>query len=232
MPVFLSIPIILLLFLSCNNDPGYEIYSTEKTMTASSNGYTYKIYIMYPENAGPQEELQTVYLLDADMHMERTADLFRKHNKRVVLVGIGHNTNESAGSTDHPRFIDFTPTVDTVMSPNGGGAELFIDFITEQLIPQIENVTPASTSYENRALFGHSLGGLFTFYTLLSHPDLFGRYVAADSTTSWGGGVLFYYEKERAVSGGLQGRKLYTTNGSYGNFGATVLFWEELLNRM
>ena len=56
-------------------------------------------------------------------------------------------------------------------------AENFFRFITEELVPVIER--DYRTTSEGRTLFGHSLGGGFTLYTMLNHTDAFDSYIAS-----------------------------------------------------
>jgi predicted alpha/beta superfamily hydrolase len=53
--------------------------------------------------------------------------------------------------------------------------DLSIRFLKEELIPFIDN-NYRTNAY--RILYGHSVGGLFTMYTLFNHPDLFTAYLA------------------------------------------------------
>ena len=56
-----------------------------------------------------------------------------------------------------------------------GGAEKFIDFLSEELFPLIEEKYPTR---DYRVLIGHSYGGLFVVYALVSRPELFRAYLA------------------------------------------------------
>jgi predicted alpha/beta superfamily hydrolase len=53
--------------------------------------------------------------------------------------------------------------------------DLSIRFLEEELIPFVDN-NYRTNAY--RILYGHSVGGLFTMYTLFNHPDLFTAYLA------------------------------------------------------
>lgn len=54
-------------------------------------------------------------------------------------------------------------------------AELSIKFFKEELIPFV-NQNYRTNKYS--VLYGHSVGGLFTMYTLFNYPDLFTAYIA------------------------------------------------------
>ena len=55
------------------------------------------------------------------------------------------------------------------------GADMSIRFLKEELIPFVEKNYRTNAF---RALYGHSVGGLFTMYTLLNAPGLFTAYIA------------------------------------------------------
>jgi tetratricopeptide (TPR) repeat protein len=64
----------------------------------------------------------------------------------------------------------------------GGGAEQFLGFIGDELIPYIDN---NYRTEDFRVLAGHSLAGLFTVHTLLDQPDLFDAYIAVSPSVWW-----------------------------------------------
>jgi predicted alpha/beta superfamily hydrolase len=56
-----------------------------------------------------------------------------------------------------------------------GGAANFLAFFKDELIPYIDRAYPTNGT---NSLCGHSYGGLFVLYALLSEPQLFGSYYA------------------------------------------------------
>lgn len=66
--------------------------------------------------------------------------------------------------------------------PNLGGAESYRRFLTEELIPEIEQ---RYRTTQERALVGESLAGLFTLETLFHTPDMFQTYIAIDPSLWW-----------------------------------------------
>jgi predicted alpha/beta superfamily hydrolase len=97
------------------------------------------------------------------------------------------NYLESSGSL--PRMItvgikntqrkNFTPVGST---GNPDGADKLISFIDEELFPFLDS-TYRTSSY--RILFGNSISGLFTLYTMLVKPGLFNAYIAASPVVSY-----------------------------------------------
>ena len=122
-----------------------------------------------------------LYMTDGDAHMAHTAATveFLSRNGRMselIIVGI----------TNTDRTRDLTPTKavgpDAGTAPTAGGADKFLKFIETELIPEIEKnyrVQPY------RILAGHSLGGLFAVYTMITRPELFKSYVAVSPSLQW-----------------------------------------------
>ena len=64
----------------------------------------------------------------------------------------------------------------------------------EELFPFVEKNYKADD--KNRTLVGCSLGGLFSMYTLFTHPDLFTNYVAASPAYGWANESLYQYAEK------------------------------------
>jgi len=65
----------------------------------------------------------------------------------------------------------------------------FLEFLTNELVPLIDERFPTERNPSSRGIMGVSLGGLAALYAGLSRPDLFGR-VAAQSGAFVGPSVL------------------------------------------
>ncbi|MEJ1972139.1 MAG: alpha/beta fold hydrolase [Lacunisphaera sp.] len=101
----------------------------------------------------------------------------------VIIVNIGH------GSSGYMplRARDFTPTR-TEREPTSGGAAAFLDFLEHEIIPFVDRTY--RTLPDDRALLGHSYGGLFALYALEERPGLFQRIVAASPVPAWDDDLL------------------------------------------
>src|SRR6185503_439915 len=100
-------------------------------------------------------------------------------------------------NTDRTR--DFLPSNNKDF-PTSGGADKFLAFFKNELIPLIDKTY--QTSGEN-LLFGHSFGGVFSMYALLMEPTLFSSYIAADPSFWWDNKFMnkFAAEKLSAAQG-------------------------------
>ena len=95
---------------------------------------------------------------------------------RMVVVGIP-NVN---------RNRDLSPSIIQGTS-NPGGGNIFLNFFQEELIPYVDE-TYKTANY--RILFGHSLGGVFAAYTMISRPELFNAFIAASPFLAYDNGYV------------------------------------------
>jgi len=112
----------------------------------------------------------TLYVLDGtENYLISTAIVnFLSRIQRIppmIVVGIPNVDRDRDLS---PLFIEGT-------SVRGEG-DNFLNFLKEELIPYLDN-TYRTNNY--RILFGHSLGGAFANYTLITKPELFNAYITA-----------------------------------------------------
>ena len=110
---------------------------------------------------------------------EAVRDMLAKTGKSAIVAGI-YNDN------DRERVFDLTPAeVGKIQYPNlfikimaklfgKPRGEMFDDFIINSVMPCVEQKFPVKTGRENTAFCGSSSGGLFSFFTALSHPEIYG----------------------------------------------------------
>jgi predicted alpha/beta superfamily hydrolase len=80
------------------------------------------------------------------------------------------------------------PTPELPGVPSGG--EAFIAFLDTVLRPWIHSYFP-NVEFNRDALYGHSFSGLFTIYTLMTHPDLFDVFLSASPFLVWNNAYIF-----------------------------------------
>jgi predicted alpha/beta superfamily hydrolase len=130
---------------------------------------------------GSSTKYDVVYAIDGDWNalmISQIEGFLRESGfmPKTIVVGI-NNTN---------RNRDLTPTGGENPAANGGAAN-FLNFFEKELIPYINKKYPTKG---NNILFGHSLGGLFAMYALLTKPQLFETYIAADPSFWWDKGYM------------------------------------------
>lgn len=169
-----------------------------------ANGIDYRILVAAPADKAPANGFPIVYMTDGNRMLPIAAKLMEENPKlNAVFVGIGYPT-EDKDEIVRLRYFDLTPpTPDDFIPvqtniPKTGGRDAFFDFIDHQVKAEIEK--RFAIDKNQQALFGHSLGGLFTLYALFNHPDSFQTYAAADPSIWWNGRSILA-DKDRFVEG-------------------------------
>ncbi|ROR21023.1 hypothetical protein EC845_2892 [Comamonas sp. BIGb0124] len=165
----------------------------------------YLVRLALPLRAAPAAGHPVVYLLDgnaafAALTPEHLAALDRRGDPPVI-VAIGYDT--PLGFDVSARAFDYTPPLDApavtlaeeARGRLGGGAELFLDLLTERIRPQVQAMAAVDPS--RQGLWGHSFGGLLALHTLYTRSALFSRYAVADPSMWWHRGYLLH----RALGG-------------------------------
>ncbi len=80
------------------------------------------------------------------------------------------------------RNIELTPTVLKTWNAPTGGADNFLAYIRDELIPYINKSYPSNG---DNTLWGHSLGGMFAIFAMAKEPALFKSYIAVDPSLWW-----------------------------------------------
>lgn len=120
-----------------------------------------------------------LYILDADDQDSSYGPSFQTIAKQVdAKVHEGMPPMIIIGVVNTHRSRDMLP-ITTLVYPESGGADGFLAFLTEELIPTIDN--NFRTTGE-RILYGRSESGLFTLYALFEKPEPFSAYISASPT--------------------------------------------------
>ncbi len=211
-------------------------------ITSKVNGVTYPIFVALPGSYFTSEKTYpVVYMLDAYSSfgiMVQMARLlaFDKEVPEVIIVGI--SSEGGSKEFNYNRARDFTPTQiqpeklpEEFRStfPISGGAEKFLGFIKNELIPYVESNYRFSPG--DRTLEGHSLGGLFVFYSLFKEPGLFKRYIAISPALLWDDELLIKDEEKFSKEHKSLESIIYTAVGSLeGEF--IKRLWKQLISNM
>jgi hypothetical protein len=120
-----------------------------------------------------------LYLLDAYDQLSSSGPSFYTIAKRVDAMSLqGIPPMVIIGVTNTHRNRDMLP-VKTGLYPEGGGADRFLAFLTEEAVPYVDE---SFRTTGERILYGRSDSGLFTVYALLESPETFSAYIASSPT--------------------------------------------------
>lgn len=88
------------------------------------------------------------------------------------MIVVGVNTSDRWRDLS-PSFI---PDWHGYPIPQSGGGANYLAFLEKEVIPKVDSTY---RTHPFRVLYGHSLGGLFTLFSLVEKPELFSGYIAS-----------------------------------------------------
>lgn len=161
-----------------------------------------QISVMCPPSlAGDLTDAPVLYVLDADFEYATAAEIARMTalggtRPSAIVVGVGYGTSDFLKFM-RLRAADLTPPISEAnkqalgkftlfIGEESGGADALLDFLAATLVPEIARRYPQAST-NNRALYGHSFGGLFTAHALLTRPDSFNAFFPASPSLWWNG---------------------------------------------
>jgi len=190
---------------------GLEIYDTIFSEILNENR---ALTIRLPDgyNADSTEKYEVIYILDGEWNMNNFAFIYGfamedKFVPPVILVALPNTYIEGQNMRDR----DFLP-LEMKDNERAGGADKFIAFLRTEAIPYIED--HYATNGVN-SLYGHSYGGLFSMYTLLSNPDMFENYYCTDPPLGWEKGYLKKLAEESFAKDPELEKKLWIAGTSH-----------------
>ncbi|HEU4828191.1 MAG TPA: alpha/beta hydrolase-fold protein [Gemmatimonadales bacterium] len=155
------------------------------------------------------ERYPLLILLDGDGHFHHASGVvdFLVANQRIppmIVVGVGNRN----------RTRDLTPpTADPQMRNQTGGADRFLRFLGDELIPYLDRT---NRTLDYRVLVGHSFGGLFALHALTTRPEIFDGYIAISPSTWWNQQALVNDLPEFLAKHRELRASLYMTTGNEG----------------
>ena len=161
------------------------------------NGQEYVLQISLPAGYDTTDKkYPVVYLMDSQWDFPLLTALYGQQYydgfvPEMIIVGITWGGNHP--NPDSLRARDYTPTNEKRL-PQSGGADKFLSVIKNEVFPLVKKNYRVDEN--DKTLVGCSLGGLFTMYTLFTHPEMFNRYVAASPAFTWDNKILYKYEEQ------------------------------------
>lgn len=191
--------------------PGSEV---RKITSKIVDGQEYDLQIVLPSGyATSDKKYPVVYLMDSQWDLPLVSTIYGEQYfdgfiPEIIIVGITWGGTKP--NPDLLRGRDYTPT-NLGMGIIAGGADKFLDFIKTEVFPFMDANYKVDNS--NKTLMGCSLGGLFTMYSLFTHPTMFTNYIAASPAIGWDKEIMYLYEKNYSENKNAPPAKLYMTIG-------------------
>ena len=142
----------------------------------------FRVYL--PKDYTQGKVYDVLYILDAADNEDMAAPVVTMATERqlipsLITVCISNRWLSDVRISSRER--DFEPTKEEGF-PIAGAADNFINFLQNELVPHI---TSTYSGKGKKLIFGHSLSGLFTIYTLLTQPNAFDFYMSSDPSLWW-----------------------------------------------
>ena len=166
-----------------------------------------------------------LYVLDGEFFFTQVTSAVQ------YLSELGYIRNQPipqlivVGIVNVDRNRDYTPTYapkqDGLEFPTSGKSEKFLEFLKSELFPLIES-NYRTEPY--RVITGWSLGGLFSVYTYLEHPEYFSAYLAISPSLWWDNDLYVRVTKNYIEQKKISKKKITVTIGSLegGDMGRSV----------
>jgi predicted alpha/beta superfamily hydrolase len=208
----------------------YFLPNTEtRKLKSEINGINYWLYISLPRNYGNEiKDYPVVITLDADYSFAISHNIIEHYVDRndlpeMILVSIAYEgASQNKNIYRQNRTRDYTPTyseeavgyIKSYLKNNSGGGNDFRKFITKELIPFLE------VNYrmnDDRTIVGHSFGGLFATYMLLTSPETFNRYIIISPSLWYDDEFCFDLENDYASKNDILEATIFICAGEWEN---------------
>ncbi len=172
---------------------GVVLPDTEAFTVHDPAGRDYPVWVALPASyaSAPQRRYPVLYVTDALYSFPLVRSIRNlvgqggRNLEDFILVGL---PPQQGLSSKQSRSRDYTPTSpvrsadDYSDDVSYGGAAHYRDFLAERVLPRID--AQYRTDPARRAYAGHSYGGLFGSYVLLTRPQMFQSYILS-SPSLW-----------------------------------------------
>jgi predicted alpha/beta superfamily hydrolase len=220
--------LILLAFLiaSCQKEEVISNMTKTFSIQSVSTGASYSISVAFPENYTPSSQTYaTLYVLDGADNFEFVVNQcndfgkdYSESDMLVVSIGYGHD-----------RSVDYTPTN---TSEGDGGAEKFMRFLKEELIPRMENEFAADTLRKSRVILGHSFGGLLAAFAFTNFNEVFGNYLMLSPSIWYDNEIMLRLEQEHRNTNKSAEQLVFMGLGSLEGSGRMLAPFEAFYQRL
>jgi uncharacterized protein len=195
---------------------------------------TFKIFTCLPKNyTKDRNTYPAVYILDANVAFDMIPALMKLLSngldcKQAIYIGVGY---KDFMVMDSLRGRDYSyPQKDGI--PGSGGGKLFTSFLRNELIPYIDSAY--RTKPAENTLIGHSLGGYYVMYNMLSSAvedkQMFKNFIAGSPFVINDRYILDLEQKLSTQTDSLPA-KLFMCSGTIGDVDSMLRVFTKILKK-
>jgi len=196
---------------AAQDSPTQYVIGESHTITSDVLGEERQVIVHLPPNYEGGQRFPVMYVLDGDAHFHHTTGITnfltqQGYMPEMIVVAIPN--------TDRTRDLTPEPGADWAeRAPTAGGADNFLLFLSDELIPWVDGQFRTAPY---RVLVGHSFGGLFATYALLTQPEMFDGYISISPSLWWDDRALVEQAETTIEQQPWEGRFFYMTMGNEG----------------
>ncbi len=191
------------------------------TVDSADGSRRWRVRLGIPQRPAPEAGYPAFWMMDGNaalMEFDQTllADLHAQPLPQL-LVFIGYDNelriDSPARTRDYTFVADVRGNADGREDRVGGGADALLEIIERRIRPEV--AARIALDPGRQALWGHSLGGLFTLHALYTRGGLFQTYAAGSPSLWWGNGGMLAAPEESFVAhnAGHRARVLLSLGG-------------------
>jgi predicted alpha/beta superfamily hydrolase len=188
-----------------------EIITIKSKVLGRKYDLNIKLPRHYFKSENKSKKYPVLYLNDAPHTFKVAAGVthFPSMDKAIV-VGISFAHGENG---QYSRVRDLTPEIDESWTNyKTGGAPKYLEFIEHEVFAFIE--TNYRIDINQRILSGHSLGGSFGAWVLLTKPELFSSYILTSPSFWYKNDWIFDVEEKYFKNNTSLNAKVYIATGA------------------
>lgn len=195
-------------------------------MTCRRSGVEHTVSIGLPVRYRSLDEAPLLLCLDGPWVFGTTLDASRIMSMsgeapEAIVVGLSFSERSMAEYLRH-RARWFTPTpwvpppitgVKGITAQECGRADVMVDFVRDQLLPEVERAHTGGCRVSQRWLIGHSFSALFGLRTLLTEPAIFDKWLLASPSIWWDDRAVLRLEADHAARSTDLVARVFTSYG-------------------
>lgn len=185
--------IILFVFISVSAF-GQNIVAEKINSTVLGQERNIWIYTPWQYEKYPDKKLEVIYVFDAQAReyfdlVHSTVQFLGGAEFAFIVVGVESPFSEEKKQNRDKDFLPKPIDKETIRlyAEYTGGVDKFLSFLKTEVIPFMDR---NYRTLPERIAIGHSNGGAFISYSLLTDPDLFNAYIAISPNYSYDKGQI------------------------------------------